>query len=152
METSYSPGFGPSPVLLYVEDDPSTARLFSLAARDANCSSRIFVAKDGDAALAFLNRAAGYRDAPCPDLVVLDVNLPSRSGFEVFECMQHMEHTAEIPVILFSSSESDSDRQKAEQMGALGFVHKPNDFDGFWSAVHYICGKAATKKAISSVQ
>jgi DNA-binding response OmpR family regulator len=143
VETSILPSVRTAPVVLYVEDDPSTARLFTLAARDANCSSRIFLAKDGDVALAFLNHEAEYREAPRPDLVVLDVNLPSRSGFEVLQCMQRMEHTAEIPVILFTSSDLESDRTKALKMGARGYLHKPNDFEGFWSAVDYICGEAA---------
>ncbi|MFL6449885.1 MAG: hypothetical protein ACJ746_19705 [Bryobacteraceae bacterium] len=72
---------GHSPLVLYVEDDPTTSYLFKMAVEELNCGINLVVVSDGDAAGAFLHRKPPFEDAGIPDLVILDLNLPGREGF-----------------------------------------------------------------------
>jgi len=86
--------------VLVVEDNEADVYLTTTALRDARISSNIHVVADGEQAIAFLNHERTYADAPRPDLVLLDLNLPKKTGFEVLEEMSADAQLRNIPVIV----------------------------------------------------
>jgi CheY-like chemotaxis protein len=127
------------PVLLYVEDDPTTSYLFKMAVEELDCSVHLVVVSNGDAASAFLHREPPFEGVPLPDLVVLDLNLPGRSGFEILQDIRQHHEYARLSVVVFTSSRRRSDQERAEQLGVKAFFHKPRDVDSFWQTVKQIC-------------
>ena len=128
-----------SPVLLYVEDDPTTSYLFKMAVEELDCRVNLIIVNSSDAASGFLCRRPPFEDAPVPDLVVLDLNLPGRSGFEILQDIRQDEQLARLSVVVFTSSRRKADQEKAEQLGVRAFFHKPRDVDTFWQTVKQIC-------------
>ena len=90
---------------------------------------------DGEQALAFLRRERGYAEAPPPDLVLLDLNLPRRNGIEVLTEMRADEALAQIPVIVLTSSAERRDVEACYAAGANAFVVKPQDLDAFMDLI-----------------
>jgi CheY-like chemotaxis protein len=100
---------------VYVEDDDATAYLFQIARGEANLWPRVFRVTDGEQALAFLSRTATYRRAPAPDLVLLHLNLPCKSGFEVLAGIRQNSALRELPVVVFRNSVRPEDRARARE-------------------------------------
>src|SRR3954464_4881979 len=119
-------------VLLYVEDDPTTSYLFKMAVEELDCRIDLVVVSDGDAAEAFLHRYPPFEDAPAPDLMVLDLNLPGRSGFEILHDIRHDHEFATLPAVVFTSSTRRAHQERALRLGATGFFHKPRATSSFW--------------------
>ena len=97
-------------VLLYVEDDDAAAYLFQTALEDAGLNPRVYRVTDGDQATTFLFQTGAYESAPRPALVLLDLNLPRKSGFDVLAEVRHNAQFRDLPVIVFSSSVHHYDR------------------------------------------
>src|SRR5438132_6905564 len=95
--------------ILLVEDNPADARLTIDALRDARILNRVHVVEDGAQALAFLRREGKYADAPRPSLVFLDLNIPKINGHQVLQAMKADDSLRSIPVVVVSSSGSESD-------------------------------------------
>ena len=131
-------------VILYLEDDDATAFLFQKALQEAGAHSRLFRVTDGDAALSFLRREAAYKDAPRPHLIVLDINVPKRSGLEVLAAIQQSETLRPIPAVVFSSSTLPDDRERALALGAHKFFLKSGDWKGFLKAALEVCSILST--------
>jgi CheY-like chemotaxis protein len=96
------------------------------------------VVSDGSEALAYLRREGEYTDAPRPDLILLDLNLPRRDGREVLAEVKADENLRTIPVIVLTTSQADEDVLKSYQLHANAYVTKPVDFDGFIEAIRQI--------------
>lgn len=126
-------------VLLYVEDDDGAAFLFEAALREAGINTRIYRASDGEQALAFLRRVGAYAHVPGPDLVLLDLNLPRKSGFEVLAEVQRTESLQGIPIVVFSSSSLMSDRNQSLALGAKRYITKPSTFEGLVESLKSAC-------------
>ncbi|HLT48576.1 MAG TPA: response regulator [Rubricoccaceae bacterium] len=124
--------------ILLVEDSPGDVQLTVEALRDAKVSTHLHVATDGEEALAFLRRAAGFEDAPRPDLILLDLNLPKKSGHEVLEEVKTDPELRRIPVVILSTSDAEDDVIAAYDRSANCYVTKPVDLDRFWEVVHSI--------------
>jgi DNA-binding response OmpR family regulator len=92
---------------------------------------QLFPARDGEEPLQQLERANADAIAPCPDFVVLDLNLPRYSGIQILERSRKIPRCAAAPVIVFTSSDSLQDRAEAFRLGADRFFHKPTDLVGF---------------------
>lgn len=120
--------------LLLVEDDLGDAGLVKIALRRGQFDVRLHHVKDGDDALAFLRD----RESPRPHLVLLDLNLPGRSGHEVLEEIKSDAELKTIPVVVLSTSEAQRDVVKAYFLGANSFVSKPMDVEDFTNAIHVI--------------
>jgi CheY-like chemotaxis protein len=116
-------------IVLYVEDDDAAYQLFRIAIGQAGLNVKFHRASDGDQALQFLKRMGAYRDVPRPDLILLDLNLPKRSGFEVLSEVKASESFRTIPVIIFSTSTLASDKARSLTLGAEDFVTKPSSLD-----------------------
>jgi two-component system response regulator len=122
-------------VVVHVEDDDKTAYLFQMKLREANLEPRVFRLTDGEEALAFLYRRGVYSEAARPHLVLLDLNLPRKSGFEVLAEIRRNPDLSDIIVVVFSVSTSPYDRDVAFELGADDYISKGSDLTSFAEAV-----------------
>ena len=123
--------------VLLVEDDPGDV-LMTREAFEEYLHNRLDVVSDGGEALAYLRREGEYTDAPRPDLILLDLNLPRRDGREVLAEVKADENLRTIPVIVLTTSQADEDVLRSYQLHANAYVTKPVDFDGFIEAIRQI--------------
>ena len=114
-----------SPTLLYVEDEENDVLFMRRALARAGVSVRFETVGDGDRALAWLEGREPYAGRVLPRLILLDLNLPARSGFEVLEWLRGQPALGDIPVVVFSSSGRPEDREKARRLGASDYILKP---------------------------
>ncbi len=124
----------PARVLL-VEDNEADVRLTREALRDAGDDIRLSSVTDGELALAYLRRENGYEEAPRPDLMLLDLNLPRKNGLEVLEEMRADPDLACIPVIMLTTSSAEHDIVACYSRGANCFVVKPLELDVFMDLI-----------------
>ncbi len=124
--------------ILLVEDNPGDIRLTKEALREAKVCNRIHAVYDGKEALAFLNRESGYINVPCPDLILLDLNLPKKDGREVLASIKANEKIRRIPVVVLTTSKSEEDIIKSYELQASCYVTKPVDLDQFLQVVKSI--------------
>jgi CheY-like chemotaxis protein len=123
--------------VLLVEDDPGDV-LMTREAFGEYVNNRPDVVGDGADALSYLRREGEYGDAPRPDLILLDLNLPRRDGREVLAEIKADETLQHIPVIVLTTSCADEDVLRSYQLYANAYVTKPVDFDGFIEAIKQI--------------
>jgi DNA-binding response OmpR family regulator len=100
------------------------------AIRMENLSLDVHVAPDGQQAIEFITKAETDPDAPCPQLVLLDLNLPKVDGFDILRRLRASEKFKDIPVLIVSSSDSPIDRSRAAELGA-GYFRKPPSYEEF---------------------
>ena len=100
--------------------------------------NRLHVVSDGDQALQFLRRAGPYADAPRPGLILLDVNLPRRSGLEVLAELKQDPDLLLIPVVMLTTSRAEEDILRSYSLHANAYVSKPVDFEHFVEAIRQI--------------
>jgi len=132
-------GDGGMPIeVLLVEDSSGDVRLTREAFRDANGSVRLHVASDGVEAMAFLRREGNHKDAPRPDLILLDLNMPRMDGREVLAKIKEDDSLKTIPTVILTTSEAESDIVKSYQLQANCYLSKPVQLDAFESLVKSI--------------
>jgi len=124
--------------VLLVEDSPGDVRLTKEALREANRRVRFHVACDGVEAMAFLRREGAHMDAPRPDLILLDLNLPRMDGREVLGLIKADDDLKTIPTIILTTSEAEADIVESYQLQANCFLSKPVQLDEFESLVQSI--------------
>ncbi len=124
--------------ILLVEDNPGDIRLTQEAMREAGMNNALHVAKNGHSALNFLRREGEFENAPRPDLVLLDLNLPKMNGKEVLRAMKDDSHLRRIPVIVLSTSDAIRDVLDSYDLHANCYINKPVDFDDFLRVVQSI--------------
>jgi CheY-like chemotaxis protein len=117
--------------ILLAEDNPGDVRLTEKALQQGKIANNIHVTTDGIEALAFLHQNGEYSDAPRPDLVLLDLNMPRKDGEAVLEEMQTDAELRRIPVVVLTSSESEADIARSYELNANAYLTKPVDFEGF---------------------
>ena len=123
--------------VLLVDDDAGDANLTRLAIGEGPLACRLHYVKDGVEALAFLRRENGpYAEAPRPDLVLLDLNMPRKNGREVLEEVKADPDLRTIPVVVMTTSDADWDIEEAYRLGANSFVTKSADLDQFIATIH----------------
>src|SRR5262249_51806760 len=128
-----------APVMLYVEDEDAAVFLLETALKEAHIAVELHRVSNGEEALAFLNRSGAYQQAPRPDLVLLDLNLPRKGGLDVLSEMHGSETLSAMRVIVFTSSALANDRKRSLALGAQDYITKPSSFDGFVSAIKTVC-------------
>ena len=116
--------------VLIVEDNSSDVELLQLALAFNGLHCDLTVVSDGAQAIAFVDQVDGGQ-ATCPALVILDVNLPKHSGFEVLERLRRSLVCPRVPVVVLSSSGALKDKEAAAALGADRFISKPSDVDEF---------------------
>lgn len=124
--------------IMLVEDNPAEVRLMDEVLKRGRLVHRLHAVGDGDTALSFLRRTGTHEDAPRPDLILLDLNLPGTDGRTVLEDVKQDPDLHIIPVIVISSSEADDDVHAAYAARANCFIAKPVDFDGLTRVVRLI--------------
>jgi CheY-like chemotaxis protein len=124
--------------ILLVEDNPGDARLAVEALKDSKVHNNLYHVRDGVEAMEFLRRQAGYADAPQPDLVLLDLNLPRKDGREVLEEIKEDPKLRFIPVVVLTTSEAERDLVRTYGLHANAYVIKPIDLDQFVKVVQGI--------------
>jgi two-component system, chemotaxis family, response regulator Rcp1 len=123
--------------VLYVEDEDAAFFLFQTALKTAHIEVELDRAIDGEQALELLHRPS--RERPRPDLVVLDLNLPRKNGFDVLSEIRRDPSLHGLLVVVFTSSPLISDKTKSIELGARDYITKPFSFDGFVHAVRMAC-------------
>ena len=129
---------GMSIEVLLVEDSPGDARLTREAFRDSGMPVRVHLAADGIEAMAFLRREGIYANAPRPDLILLDLNLPKMDGREVLALIKKDQDLKIIPTIILTTSDDEADVMVSYQLQANCYLRKPAHWDAFDSLVRSI--------------
>jgi two-component system, chemotaxis family, response regulator Rcp1 len=124
--------------ILMVEDSPSDAQLTIEALHAAKIANRLSHVEDGVEALRFLRREGPYADAPRPDLILLDLNLPRKDGREVLEELKRDADLKVIPVVVLTTSQSEQDVLRSYELHANCYITKPVDFTQFMEVVRAI--------------
>ncbi|RVX44667.1 response regulator receiver domain-containing protein [Nonomuraea polychroma] len=124
--------------VLLVEDDQGDILLTKEAFDYNKVRNRLNVVNDGEQAMAYLRQEDGYADAPRPDLILLDLNLPRMSGMEVLREVKADSTLRMIPVVILTTSEAEEDIIHSYQLHANAYVSKPVDFEQFIRVVRQI--------------
>ena len=124
--------------ILLAEDNPGDVRLTREALRDASISNHLHVVPDGVETIAFLRHQDRYIHAPPPDLILLDLNMPRMDGRRVLAAVKADPRLRRIPVVVLSSSQSETDIRTAYELQANCYVTKPTDFEQFVAVVREI--------------
>jgi two-component system, response regulator len=121
--------------ILLVEDNEDDILLEQEALADAKLVNLMYVVRDGDEAIAYLRRQGKYQDAQVPGLILLDINMPRKNGFEVLNEIKADPTLMHIPVVMLTTSDSEADIVKSYAKGACSYITKPMDFDKFQEVV-----------------
>jgi CheY-like chemotaxis protein len=124
--------------ILLVEDNPGDARLTREALHEGRLLNNLHHVRDGVEALAFLKREAAHENAPLPDLMLLDLNLPRKDGREVLAEIKQDPRFQKIPVVVLTSSEAEQDILRSYELHANCYITKPVEFEKFLSIVRVI--------------
>lgn len=123
---------------LLVEDNPGDVRLTQEALKNHKVQNNLHVATDGEEAMAFLHRKGKYANAPRPDIILLDLNLPKKDGREVLAEIKSDSNLKTIPVVIITSSEAEQDIVKSYNLNANCYVTKPVNLDQFIKVVQSV--------------
>ena len=121
-----------------VEDTASDVRLAEEALKEGRIPSHLHWVSDGDQAIKFLERKGEYADAPAPDIILLDLNLPGRDGHEVLAEVKSNRRFSTIPVVVLTSSGAREDILRSYDLHANCYVTKPFDLDRFIEVIQSI--------------
>ncbi len=121
--------------ILLVEDNPGDVRLTEEAFREGQIKNTLHVVNDGVDALEFLRQRGEYADAPRPDIVLLDLNLPRKDGDEVLDAIRDDADLEALPVVVLTSSEAQEDIVQSYELKANAFLTKPVDPEEFIEVV-----------------
>ena len=106
-----------------IDDDPDHVLIITRAIRELGEESTVHAASDGDEAMEWLRSAE-----PLPDLILLDINMPGMSGFDVLEAVKADSRLKTVPVVMLTSSDASTDIARAYELGASGYISKPSYF------------------------
>ena len=124
--------------ILLVEDNPGDVRLTQEAMRDAKVLNRLNVVPDGVTALEYLRKESRYANAVCPDVILLDLNLPRMDGRELLAIIKGDNNLKRIPVVVLTTSAAEEDVLRAYNLHANCYVTKPVELDQFIEVVKSI--------------
>lgn len=126
-------------VILSVEDDHAAYVLLQFGFSEVGGDFRLYRVDDGEQALNFLQRSGQYASAPKPDLILLNLNMPRVTGYEVLQAMKDDSALCDIPAVVFSSSQLDRDKATCLALGARAFITKPTDLNEFLKVLRNVC-------------
>lgn len=121
--------------ILLIEDNQGDIKLIRIALKIAHLANTIHIVKNGEAGLDFVFQRPPYETKPRPQLILLDINLPKMNGIEVLTEIKNNESTSDIPVIMLTSSEAESDIAESYSHFAYSFITKPADTKGFFEVM-----------------
>jgi len=117
--------------ILLVEDNPGDVRLTKEGFKEGKVINNLYVAEDGEEAMAFLHREEPYQEMPRPDIILLDLNLPKKDGREVLEEIKSDPDLRRIPVIILTTSKAEEDILKTYNLHANCYITKPVNLEDF---------------------
>jgi two-component system, chemotaxis family, response regulator Rcp1 len=117
--------------ILLVEDNEGDVGLVEEVFEDAKIRNILHIAEDGEEAMLFLNKEKPFADAPTPDIILLDLNLPQKDGREVLEEIKTDKKLKRIPVVVLTTSKAEEDIVRSYDLHANSYITKPVDFDQF---------------------
>lgn len=126
--------------ILLVEDNPVDVLMTQKALQEDCVYNNLHVVEDGEEAMDFLHRRGKYADAPLPDLVLLDLNLPKKSGREVLAEIKQDPELMHIPVVVLTTSQEERDVFFSYKLHANCFITKPMDMEEFVQAIKCVGG------------
>jgi CheY-like chemotaxis protein len=124
--------------VLLVEDDPGDVLMTREAFSDHKVANTLHVVTDGVSAMEFLHKRGEYAEAPTPDLMLLDLNLPKMDGREVLAAVKGDPTLRQIPVVVLTTSDAEEDVLRSYELHANAYVTKPVDFDRFIEVIRQI--------------
>lgn len=124
--------------ILMVEDNPGDARLTEEALKESKVYNNLHHVRDGVEAMEFLRKEGAYADAPTPDIILLDLNLPRKDGRQVLAELKAIPRLKNIPVVVLTTSEAEQDIVKSYELHANCYITKPVDLDKFVEIIHGI--------------
>jgi CheY-like chemotaxis protein len=139
------------PTLLSVDDSSDDVMLLSLACRAAKVSFQFQSVDNGENAIAYLQGSQTYADRaqfPLPDLILLDLKMPGKSGFDVLAWIRSQSNLQGMPVVVLTSSVHAKDRARALELGARQYLVKPVSYEGLQSLVEIIDRQLTSQGAL----
>jgi CheY-like chemotaxis protein len=124
--------------ILLVEDSPGDVRLTRETLKDSKVANNVSDVPDGDEAMAFMRQEGKYQNAPRPDLILLDLNLPKKNGHEVLKEIKGDSTLKRIPVVILTISDAEQDISETYDMNANCYITKPVDLEQFITVVNSI--------------
>lgn len=124
--------------ILLVEDNPGDVFLAREALKESKMYSNLTVVTDGQEAMDYLTKKKNYTDVTRPDLILLDLNLPRKTGYEVLEEIKNDKNLKRIPVVILTSSEEESDIVRTYSLHANSYISKPVNLEQFIKIVNSI--------------
>ncbi len=124
--------------ILLVEDNPADARLTLEAFKEGKVSNNLIIVEDGVKAISYLRQEGGYAEAPRPDIILLDLNLPRKDGHEVLAEIKEDPDLRRIPVITLTTSRDERDITAIYNLHGNCYVTKPVDLEGFMDVIRSI--------------
>ncbi|MBI3774158.1 MAG: response regulator [Gammaproteobacteria bacterium] len=125
--------------ILLVEDNEADVVLTQLAFKESKLLINMDTVEDGEKCMAYLRKQEPYGNAPTPDLILLDLNLPVMDGREVLSEILKDEALRKLPVVILTTSRSDSDLQAMYNLRCNSYITKPIDFEQFHRVVKSLC-------------
>ena len=126
-------------VILMIDDDEEDFSLVKEALVSKRLKVDLYWAQDGDEAMNFLFRRGEYADVPTPNLILLDLNMPGKNGFEVLRDLKAHKDLRKIPVVILTSSRDEKSVSRGYNTGANSFMLKPLTFDEMANAMQSLC-------------
>lgn len=121
--------------ILLVEDNPGDVRLTQVALEEGRINNNLHVVRDGVEAMDFLHRRGEHKNAPRPDIIFLDLNIPKKDGREVLSEIKSDKNLKRLPVVVLTTSEAEEDILKSYGLNANCYVIKPVSLDQFFSVI-----------------
>ena len=143
---SDQPGAGPRSILI-AEDNRSDVFLIRQALNNSGIEAQIHVADDGEKTMMFFEQADADPAAPCPDLILLDINMPRYKGSDILRRLHGSSRCKDALVLVVTSSDSSRDREEMDALGAHGYFRKPSEFSEFMKLGQIVRDLLARKDA-----
>lgn len=124
--------------ILLLEDEPADAYLVKMALKEGKVLANLHHVVDGREGLEFLQKQGRFVDAPHPDLILLDLNMPRMNGCEFLAEVKANPLLNDIPVVVLTTSDVETDVVRSYQLGAASYISKPIDMAQFVSAIHQL--------------
>lgn len=125
--------------ILLIEDNPADVELTRQCFLESRVPNEVHAASNAESALAFLSRTGSFADAPRPDVVLLDLNLPGIGGRDILGAIKDDPALRTIPVVVLTTSDADSDVLEAHRLNTNSYLRKPVDLDEFIELADAIC-------------
>ena len=125
-------------IILLVEDNSDDVLLTQKALNESKFYHKLYVVKDGEETMAFLNKEGKFHDTPSPDLILLDLNLPKKNGREVLVEIKNNPDLEHIPVVVLTISDAEKDILESYELHANCYITKPIEFEKFLKNVKMI--------------